>query len=129
MGLQSQLFGGVPELEAAAVRNDAHITPGAVGSHVAKIQLALNRVDGATIDPGELVGQCYGPSTANAVLAYKQKRNIINFSYQTTADNIVGIMTITALDQEMLAAEQVTQYSDQTIRCEFTKRGRPGYPV
>ena len=30
------------------------------------------------------------PSTASAVLAYKQKRRIINFTYQTQADDIVG---------------------------------------
>ena len=47
----------------------------------------------------------YGPSTADVVLAYKRKRNIINYSYQTTADNIVGKMTMAALDKEMLARE------------------------
>ena len=39
------------------------------------------------------------------MLAYKQKRNIINRSYQTKADNIVGKMTMAALDKEMLEAE------------------------
>jgi len=47
----------------------------------------------------------YDPSTANAVLLYKKERNIINRSYQTQADNIVGKMTIAALDREMLAKE------------------------
>jgi hypothetical protein len=61
----------------------------------------LIRLDGAAIDPDG----SYGPATAAAVLAYKQKRKIINFSYQTTADNIVGKMTMAALDKEMLAAE------------------------
>ena len=44
----------------------------------------------------------YGPSTAAAVLAFKTRRNIINRAYQTKADNIVGRMTIAALDAEML---------------------------
>jgi len=76
MALQSQLFRGDPQLEAAAVSDPAHIEPGARGEHVRKIQLALIQLDGADIDPD---GQ-YGPATAAAVLAYKQKqkRNIIN---------------------------------------------------
>jgi hypothetical protein len=101
MVLQSQLFRGDPKLEAAAVSDPAHIVPGATGDHVRKIQLALIRLDGATIAPDGV----YGPATAAAVLAYKQKRNIINRSYQTKADNIVGKMTMAALDKEMLEAE------------------------
>ena len=45
--------------------------------------------------------QTYGPSTAAAVLSYKTKRQIINRSYQTTPDSIVGKMTIASLDAEM----------------------------
>lgn len=105
--LTSNLFRGDKQLEAAAVSNPAHVVPGAVGPHVAKIQKALIEIDGATIDPGELRDQRYGPSTANAVLSYKQKRDIVNRSYQTKADNIVGIMTIASLDREMRAREHV----------------------
>src|SRR5262249_11063814 len=101
MALQSQLFRGDPKLEAAAVSDPAHILPGATGEHVRKIQLALIQLDGAAIDPD---GK-YGTATAAAVLAYKQKRNIINLTYQTQADNIVGKMTMTALDKEMSANE------------------------
>src|SRR5262245_17656831 len=101
MALQSQLFRGDAKLEAAAVSDPAHIVPGATGEHVRKIQLALIQLDGAAIDPD---GK-YGPATAAAVLAYKQKRNIINRTYQTQADNIVGKMTMTALDKEMSANE------------------------
>lgn len=102
MSLQSQLFRGDPKLEAAAVSDPAHILPGAVGQHVAKIQQALMQLDGIAIDPGELQSSRYGPSTANAVLSYKKKRNIINRSYQTQADNIVGKMTIASLDRELI---------------------------
>ncbi len=41
------------------------------------------------------------------MLAYKEKRHIINHSYQTQADNIVGKMTMAALDREMLGKEVV----------------------
>ena len=102
MALQSQLFRGDPKLEAAAVSDPAHIVPGASGPHVGKIQLALIQLDRAVIAQDST----YGPATAAAVLTYKQKRNIINRSYQTKEDNIVGKMTIAAMDKEMLAKEK-----------------------
>jgi len=102
MVLQSNLFRGDPKLEAAATSDPAHITPGATGPHVGKIQLALIQLDGAAIAQDSI----YGPATANAVLAYKRKRNIVNLSYQTQADNIVGRMTMAALDTEMAALER-----------------------
>ncbi|WP_020470879.1 hypothetical protein [Zavarzinella formosa] len=101
MSLLSQLFRGDPKLEAAAVSDPAHITPGASGAHVRKIQQALVFVDGAKLTPDG----AYGAATAAAVLAYKQKRKIINRAYQTSADDIVGKMTMTALDLEVFAAE------------------------
>jgi peptidoglycan hydrolase-like protein with peptidoglycan-binding domain len=104
MSLQSVLFHGDPKLEAAATSDPAHIVPGAVGDHVAKIQRALIQLDSARIDPTELQTTKYGPSTATAVLAYKRKRNIINRSYQAQADNIVGKMTVAALDDELRRA-------------------------
>ncbi|HEV3021492.1 MAG TPA: peptidoglycan-binding domain-containing protein, partial [Pirellulales bacterium] len=70
MALQSQLLRGDPKLEAAAVSDPAHIKPGATGEHVRKIQLALVQLDGAPIARDGI----YGPATAAAVLAYKQKR-------------------------------------------------------
>jgi len=101
MSLQSNLFRGDPKLEAAAVSDPDHIEPGSMGDHVAKIQQALNLLDGASIaQDGK-----YGPITATAVLAYKRKRNIFNPAYQTQPDNIVGKMTIASLDQELCALE------------------------
>jgi peptidoglycan hydrolase-like protein with peptidoglycan-binding domain len=99
--LQSPLFKGDPKLEACLVHDSAHVTQGAVGDHVAKIQTALKILDDLNIDPAELSAKRYGPSTAAAVLSFKKKRRIINFSYQTHEDNIVGKMTIAALDKEM----------------------------
>jgi hypothetical protein len=63
-------------------------------------------LDGDPIDQVELAAERYGPSTAKAVLSYKTKHSIINRSYQTQADNIVGIMTMASLDKEMFALEQ-----------------------
>jgi hypothetical protein len=123
MGLQSTLFRGDPKLEAAAVSPQDHILPGAVGEHVGKIQQALLEVDGAVVDPAELAAKRYGPSTASAVLSYKQKRAIINRSYQTQADNIVGIMTMAALDEEMLAREQAPVMAEM-IRCRMERQRR-----
>ena len=102
MGLRSELFRGDAKLEAAAVADPSHIKLGARGDHVLKIQQALIELDGASLD----ADSAYGPATASAVLAYKKKRKIINRSYQSQADNIVGKMTIAALDEEMLAAER-----------------------
>jgi hypothetical protein len=107
MGLKSKFFQGDPKLEACLINDAAHITPGASGNHVSKIQQAiLSLQDGEDIDDGECTNSVYGPSTAAAVLAYKKKRKIINLSYETQADNIVGKMTIAALDDEILEMEQ-----------------------
>ena len=103
MGLQSKLFRGDAKLEAAAISDPAHITLGARGPHVGKIQQALIELDDATLT----VDSIYGPATAAAVKAYKRARNIIDRRRQTQADDIVGIMTMNALDSEMLAAENV----------------------
>ena len=99
MPLTSQLFRGDAALEAAANVDSAHITPGARGPHVAKIQTALNILEqgGLTTDGA------YGPATATAVLNFKTKRDIVNRAYQTKADDIVGKMTMVALDAAMAA--------------------------
>lgn len=99
MALKSQLFRGDSKLEAAAVSDPAHIFQGARGSHVAKIQQALIQLEGATISQD---GN-YGPATAAAVSAFKQKRQIVNT--QGKIDNVVGKKTIAALDAELLAKE------------------------
>ena len=118
MSLQSKLFRGDRALEAAAVSDSAHVTPGSLGRHVSKIQAALSFIDGAVISGLEIQRASYGPSTARMVLLYKQKRNIINRSYQTAADDIVGKMTIASLDREMLKQEGASAQagSDQTRR-------------
>jgi hypothetical protein len=102
LALQSQLFFGDPALEAAAASDAAHIVQGSSGPHVRKIQTALNLVDAAGLD----VDGAYGRFTSAAVLNYKRARRIINTARQTQADDIVGRMTIAALDAEMVLAER-----------------------
>jgi hypothetical protein len=101
MLLKSQLLSGDPKLEAAALSDPAHIAPGARGTHVAKIQSALILLNNAAL----IADGVYGQATADAVLAYKRRRHIINPAYQTQADNIVGKMTIASLDRELLSKE------------------------
>jgi hypothetical protein len=124
MALKSKLFKGDPKLEACALSHPAHITKGAAGAHVAKIQTALIRLDGTIIDRIELRSFMYGRSTAAAVLKYKQRRKIINRSYQTQADNIVGIMTIAKMDEEILALEKKDSVlvTVQTFSCAIADR-------
>ena len=68
MALQSNVLRADQRLEAAAVADSAHVVPGDRGSHVAKIQTALNRLDNA----GLKIDGIYGRRTADAVLAYKR---------------------------------------------------------
>ncbi|MEZ5805295.1 MAG: hypothetical protein R3E51_17975 [Rhizobiaceae bacterium] len=109
MALTSVLFRECRELQMCAVSHAAHVVPGAKGEHVARIQKALDVLDDAVIDPEEIRTRTYGKSTAAAVLAYKKARSVINRSYQTTADNIVGIMTIAAMDKELNEARDLPQ--------------------
>jgi hypothetical protein len=119
MPLQSNLFRSDQKLQACLLHDSAHVTPGSVGDHVNKIQTALMILDKLDIEPSERSAKRYGPSTAAAVLSYKKKRNIINRSYQTQADNIVGKMTIASLDNEMMARERSTTVVAESIRCSI----------
>lgn len=105
MPLESRLFSGQKRFEDCLISDPAHIVPGDKGDHVTAIQIALQFLDQVRISEGELAAGSYGPSTVAAVLAYKKRRGIINRSYQSTADNIVGKMTIASLDAEMVAVE------------------------
>jgi hypothetical protein len=97
---------------------------GATGDHVRQIQLALIRLDGASIAPDG----AYGPATAAAVLVCKQKRNIINRSYQTKADNIVGKMTMAALDKELARRDPPANDPKPYCQCgnHFARHSRGG---
>jgi hypothetical protein len=118
MGLKSTVldFKGDSKLEACLVSDAAHIMRGASGAHVSKIQQALLRLDNLKINDSELSSRSYGPSTAAAVLQYKQKRHIINFSYQKKEDDIVGKMTIASLDNELANRFPFQQISPNDIQ-------------
>jgi hypothetical protein len=119
MSLRSRLFAGDAKLEAAATSNPAHIVPGALGQHVGKIQQALRLLDGDAIESSELAAMRYGSSTAEAVLSFKTKHGIINRTYQTKPDNIVGIMTMASLDEALLRIEQA-QGSIKLSKCSWS---------
>jgi hypothetical protein len=121
--LSSNLFKGDAKLAACQINDAAHLTTGASGEHVAKVQFALFALDSSAIDKNEVRLQTYGPSTAKAVLAYKTKRQIINTAYQKTPDNIVGKMTITRLDQDMRFFEQTHRGFGE---CGPAPNGLPG---
>ena len=104
MPLRSALFMGDAKLEAAASADNAHIAQGATGEHVKKIQTALNVLDRADLT----VDGAYGPRTAHAVRNYKTARNIVNKAYQSQADDIVGRMTVAALDAELVEQKNTT---------------------
>lgn len=104
--LRSDLFKGDARLEACATTPSAHIAPTAPperGEHVAKIHAALANLQPDSViaenEKGQLI---YGSTTAAAVLDYKRARAIINPTYQSTPDNIVGQMTIKRMDADML---------------------------
>src|SRR4051794_31333268 len=111
MALSSNLFRDDRKLLAASLSDADHILQGHAGPHVRKIQSALTIIDHALIANAETGNGFFGRSTARAVLVYKMKRKIINRSYQTQADNIVGKMTIASLDREMLIREAQTRPS------------------
>jgi hypothetical protein len=101
LALKSNLFKGSRGLAACEINDAAHFTIGKGGDDVGRIQMALFAIDSLKIDRQELLSKTYGQSTASAVLAFKAKRKIINYAYQNKPDNIVGKMTIAALDREM----------------------------
>ncbi|WP_147385597.1 peptidoglycan-binding domain-containing protein [Oleomonas cavernae] len=103
------MFASDRRLQACLVDHAAHVTPGCEGFFVALVQYALVLLDGARIDGREMQAMTYGPTTARAVLTYKTRRNIVNHSYQQSADDIVGKMTIAALDREMATYERMAR--------------------
>ena len=106
MPLVSRWFRGNARLQACLVSDPAHVVTGDSGDHVTLIQSALQVLEGAQISPEDMTGGIYGGSTAAAVLDFKTKREIINRAYQRAPDDIVGKMTIQALDQEIATRER-----------------------
>jgi peptidoglycan hydrolase-like protein with peptidoglycan-binding domain len=105
MALLSRLFRDNRELSKCQYDDSAHVTLGARGHHVRLIQTALVNLGYGRINGVEFLDGRYGATTANAVLRYKTARNIVNLSYQRTPDNIVGKLTVSRLDQDLLSIQ------------------------
>lgn len=100
--LISRLFRDNDKLQRCLKIPQEHVLPGSRGKHVGLIQQALIRLGVAVISAPEIASQNFGPSTVRAVRAFKgPPRNIINKTYQSVPDDIVGQMTIARLDDEM----------------------------
>jgi len=100
--LEHPLFKDIKRLQDCLHNDKDHVEFGDVGDFVFAIQMALMTLDHAAIDPGELQGKSFKGSTRTAVVNYKNKRKIINFSYEQKVDPIVGKMTIERLDDDLL---------------------------
>lgn len=119
MPLRSQLFRNDARLQGCLAEDRWHVTPGCAGDYVHRIHVALMQIDDARIEAGELAARRYGVTTAAAVLRFKEARDIVNRSYQSQADDIVGKMTIAALDEEMQACERSRKISVSSCVCSF----------
>jgi len=110
------------ELERCALSNPDHIPPGSVGDHVKRIQIALNQVSNVFL----AIDGIYGPKTANAVVVFKEDQTPpLRQPGQPIADNIVGIRTIQALDEQMFKLENAPQ--TQTGFISTTPFGSPAH--
>jgi hypothetical protein len=98
-------------LNACLAFDSDHITPRSPpGDHVKAIQDALGIIRGRRPDLGlppitDAPGT-YGDSTAAAVLIYKQKNSIVR--PEQPLDNIVGRMTITKIDDDLVRGVKPT---------------------
>jgi peptidoglycan hydrolase-like protein with peptidoglycan-binding domain len=109
-----------PKLEACLISDPAHVTPGSIGDHVKRIQIALNQLSNVFLR----IDGNYGPKTAAAVKAFKSapNRRILGPG-QTTADDIVGKKTIKRLDDEMDILEN--ELTDSSLFISTTSAGAP----
>jgi hypothetical protein len=109
MPVQSQLFtsdaSARDRLNQALDDDSKHITPGSAGEYVARIQRALALL-GETIDDHERDQKQYGPSTANAVLAFKAGCSPPLLNYANRLDNITGKKTTGELDRQIADFEK-----------------------
>ncbi len=122
MPLMSKHFKDNDRLQECLISPAHHVVLRDRGGHVALIQKALEMLGVGLIDPAEIREQRYGVSTAEAVRRFKgPPRNIINWTYQSQPDNIVGKMTIERLDLEM-------QEFDRQKHSRYVSETRDGQP-
>ena len=106
--LEHPLFKDDGRLQNCLRFDKDHVQFGDIGDFVFKIQLALITIDHLSIDPEELKKKAFLTTTRNAVKKYKEKRKVINFSYERAVDAIVGKMTIEQLDNDLLGRARTT---------------------
>jgi hypothetical protein len=76
------------------------------GPHITRIQEALVKLlKGAQIPKSERDNQEFGAATEEILHFFKKDRGIVNRSYQSSADAIIGQMTMRQLDLEMRSLE------------------------
>ncbi len=119
MPLRSQLFSASKELQACLTSDVAHVVPGARGARVALIQSALVRFRFLSAGDARSEARFYGPRTTAAVLAYKRELKIINRNYQSSADNIVGRMTIASLDHGIFVLDDLVRGRAYQTLCRW----------
>lgn len=124
--LTSRLFTEPPSdsadrAERCALKDADHITPGSVGDHVKRIQIALNQLSNVFLT----IDGIYGANTAAAVVAFKESQAPpLRQPWQAIADNIVGIRTIKALDAQMFIIEQF-EPGNESLFVSTTHAGAP----
>ncbi len=113
MVLTSELFKNNKQLQDCSERDSAHIVANEPpvrrgvndrGEHVALIHKALRQIMPNVSFGLEEATETYGPKTAEVVRQFKAMQNppILNKALrQTTPDNIVGKLTIAALDEQV----------------------------
>lgn len=97
--LESDLLSANKRLQECLVKDSSHVRLNDSGEHVLLLQKALNKI-------GELPSELpengtFDATMAGAVARYKKNRGILNYAGQI--DDIVGKLTITAIDNELVA--------------------------
>src|SRR6266496_615088 len=116
MTVESKLFTSNPQVRERlnkALRSDPdHILPNSSGDHVAAIQKALSLLGRVKIADSELERKFYGPSTANAVAAFKRSCTPPLLNYKNEIDDIAGKKTTQELDRQMKEFEKTNPSVD-----------------
>jgi len=141
--LTSTLFRDDARLQMTAIDHRYHVTVGDQGVHVRRIQFFLYGVgalqvmyaeDVASGEDPEMTASLfnaeaevmeYGTATAKAVLIYKQMNKIIGYGYQTSADNIVGVLTIRHMDKIARTGTSKSTEERKTITASATNALKP----
>lgn len=131
----STMFAGNQRLRDCSQKNSFHIVPGERGPHVQLIQNALvsllyhtvlSETEQRALDK-EVEQSFYGPRTAKVVVHYKRSQTpMLLGPGQTVPDNIVGIRTISKLDDDVKAFDPEPEPDPCDILIFFSGVQTPG---